>query len=82
MVRRLLLLSAVIVATAVAGCRAQPTGPAAASTLSRDLDEPACVDTVYKEGTEERPASTSPTNVASTDGNQLPGDCHVVVIWY
>ena len=77
MVRHVSLLLFVVIATAVAGCRAHPLAPSAASALSLDTEDPPCADTVWVDT-----STTSGARSAEPDGSESSGSCHVVIINY
>lgn len=78
MVRRVFCLLFVVVSTAFAACRGEPTSPAASRMLLRDEEAPECVDTVYEDSTTDnsRAAGGPPSQSSSNNA------CGVVVIYY
>ncbi len=82
MVRRVFPLAVVIVATAVAACRAEPSGPAASRVLLRDTEEPECVDTVYEQRATRVALAGTATDSANAASTTASEGCHIVVIYY
>ncbi len=82
MVRSAFPLVVLAVATALAACQAQPTGPVPHRTFLLDSENPECVDTVYQDSTEETSNSRSLGTIRPGQGTAMTGGCHVVIVYY